>query len=173
VAIAEVVVGAMRPWQVLTVADVETLLAESTPAWFADALCVEYRDRRVSWFPGRYQPAAAAVAKAVRHRCAVQQECLSYAPGPGPRPRGCMGRTFQGRAPGPHPPAAATALVRELRPRGLATQGAVYAVLPAERRAALVATAPALYQRPRDTVLRHEVQQRPEPLINAHQEKCC
>ena len=52
-------------------------LVLSTPAWMADALCVEYADRAGWWFPERGE--SARPAKEVCARCLVRGECLEYA----------------------------------------------------------------------------------------------
>ena len=53
------------------------LLASTTPAWHADALCQEYPD--VNFFPTR--PRQAERAQAVCARCLVVSECLEWALG--------------------------------------------------------------------------------------------
>jgi WhiB family redox-sensing transcriptional regulator len=69
-----------RPWEdpaeYLTAGEVVELLAGAEEPWMADGLCREY-GRRVNWFPERYQ--TGAEAKAICHRCLVQEQCLSFA----------------------------------------------------------------------------------------------
>ena len=51
-------------------------LAQSRPAWMADALCAEPHPG-VTWFPAKGQPTEPA--KAVCRRCLCREDCLEYA----------------------------------------------------------------------------------------------